>query len=622
MYRVLLVGDDAGRLDAARKMLAACERTIFGFDVRCAAGLAAAGDHLGDGELDVVLADLTAPSLPGMDAVCKLLEQAGDLPVVVLAADGDAGSALAAVSRGAQDVLVAGRYDSRSLADALRFAVERKHRLNSRLRQSREYRSNLRAVVSQSAEAVLVVDGDGVIRFANPAAADLFGLDVQELPGLPFAHPLQPGQADEISLARDDDTAATAVMRTTAVTWHGAEAFLVTLTDVTDLRKNERRLRQAISMEAIGRLTAGVAHDFNNKLTIITGFARLVLAQLDNGHPLKDNIQEIARAASQSAKLVNQLLSFGRKQLRPQTVGLMGLLESMKPSLRRLIGPNIQVSYDVPEDLGGVRVDPTQMEEAIINLVTNARDAMPAGGELRIAAGNVDLSASYASQDLDASAGPHVVLTVSDTGAGMDERTLEQIFQPFFTTKPPGKGTGIGLAMVYAFTVQSGGHVVVDSKPDEGTTFAVYLPRIRAEADQMYQTDFAADFGAKGNGTILVAEDEQQVRNLLCRVLTACGYAVIEAADGVEALRKSQDHDGKIDMLITDIVMPGMNGRMLAQNLARTRPETKLLYISGYTSGIVNRDEIAAEGAKLLAKPFSPDALLAAVAEQLVRANV
>ena len=622
MYRVLLVGDDAGRLDAARKMLAAYEKAPFGFDVRCATGLATAGDHLGDGEVDVVLADLTAPSLARLDAVCELLEQAGDVPVVVLAADGDAGSALAAVSRGAQDVLVAGRFDSRSLADALRFAVERKHRLNSCLRQSREYRSNLRAVVSQSAETVLVVDGDGVIRFASPAAADLFGLGVQELLGLPFAYPLQPGQADEIDLPRDDDTIATATMRTAAVTWHGAEAFLVTLTDVTSLRKKDRRLRQAINMEAIGRLTAGVAHNFNNKLTVITGFARLVLAQLDDGHPLKDNIQEIARAAGQSAKLVNQLLSFGRKQLRPQTVSLIGLLESMKPSLKRLIGPDIQVTYDLPDDLGGVRVDPTQMEEAVVNLVTNARDAMPAGGELRIAASNVDLPASYASQNLDASAGPHIVLTVSDTGTGMDEQTLEQVFQPFFTTKPAGKGTGIGLAMVYAFTVQSGGHVVVDSKPDEGTTFAVYLPRMRAEADQMSQTDFTADFGTKGSGTILVAEDEQQVRSLLCRVLTACGYAVIEAADGCEALRKSQDHDGKIDMLITDIVMPGMNGRMLAQNLARTRPETKLLYISGYTGGVVNRDEIAAEGAKLLAKPFSPDALLAVVGQQLAQANV
>ena len=620
MYRVLLVGDDAGRLDATAGMLGGHEADEFGFDVRCATPADALADHLRAGEADVVLADLAAAPLEH-DAVARLVSAAGDRPVVILSPDGDAAAAPAAVACGAQDVLAAGRADAASLAAALQLAAQRQRQLNDHLATSREYQANLRTLVECSGEAILVVDGDGLVRLANPAAARLFGRDAGELLDQPYDHPMPLGGADEIDVVRADGTTAIAITRAAEVTWHGRDALLVTLRDATALRKKERRLRQAINMEAIGRLTAGVAHDFNNKLTIITGFARLATAQLESGHPLEETIGEIARAASQSAKLVNQLLSFGRKQLRPKTVDLSALLESMKPSLARLIGPEVRVVYDLAADLGSVRVDPTQMEEAVTNLATNARDAMPAGGELRITASNADLSPSYASQNLDASAGPHVLLRVTDTGTGMDERTAEQIFEPFFTTKPSGKGTGIGLAMVYAFTVQSGGHVVVDSRPGEGTSLEVYLPRSAAPAE-LDEPAAPADLAGKGEGTVLVVEDEQPVRKLLCRVLAAGGYNVIEAADGFEALRQSETHDGKIDLLLTDVVMPGMNGPLLAGHLARTRPDMTVLYISGYTGGVADRDELAAEGAVLLAKPFSPDDLLDAVTQRLDKAKV
>ncbi|GAF85898.1 unnamed protein product, partial [marine sediment metagenome] len=224
------------------------------------------------------------------------------------------------------------------------------------------------------------------------------------------------------------------------------------------------------------------------------------------------------------------------------------------------------------------------------------------------------------SQNLDATAGPHVLLRVSDTGTGMDEQTARQIFEPFFTTKPSGKGTGIGLAMVYAFTVQSGGHIVVDSRPGEGTSLEMYLPRTADQAE-LDEPSPAAGLAGKGEGTILVVEDEQPVRNLLCRVLAAGGYGIIDAGDGFEALRKSETHDGKIDLLITDIIMPGMNGRLLAGHLARTRPDMAVLYISGYTGGVADREELATEGAVLLAKPFGPDDLLDAVNQQLDRTD-
>ena len=619
MYRLLLVGEK-GTVQEARRMLTDYSVGDFGFDVRWAATVDDITDNLTGEDIDVVLADLETSVKPGPGAMSELLAHTGDRAVVILTREHN-GAAMTAVAHGAQDVLIYGQFDAARLAWSLRHAALRQSQLSAHARQSNEYRSNLRAVVSQSSESVVVLDGDGVVRFANQAACELFGRGSHELIGMPFEYPTECGRLGEITITRPNETTATATTRTAIVSWHGAEAKLVTLNDVTELRRKDLRLRQAINLEAVGRVTAGVAHDFNNKLTVITGFSRLALAQVSEGHPLAESIQEIARAASQAARLVNQLLSLGKKQMHPTTVDLASLIEALKPSLASLVGPGVEISYDLADDVGSVHVDPVQMEEAITNLATNARDAMPAGGELRIGLANVDLPASHASQNLDASAGAHVVLSVTDTGIGMDEQTRKQVFEPFFTTKPSGKGTGLGLATVYAFTVQSGGHVTVDSSPGGGTKFSVYLPRIRQQAEQPARTDFSPDL-TKGRGTILVAEDEQQVRDLLCRVLTACGYTVIDAADGFEALAKSEAHEGKIDLLITDIVMAGMNGRMLAGNLIRTRPETKMLYISGYTGGIANADEIAAEGAVLLPKPFSPDSLLAAVRQRLEQVEV
>ncbi len=619
IYRVLLV-DDTGRGGAVRRMLTDCHADQFGFDVRCASADELPG-CFADGPVDVVVAILDN-LVAGDAAAGELIDGAASRPVVIIAPDLGDGAALAAIAHGAQDVLAEGSLDEGLLAKAIRHAVHRNGELVIQQRQAQEYRSNLRAVVNLSAEAILVVDKDGVIRFANAAAAALFGRDLQQLLGMPYDYPTEPGQAGEISVYRPDGSAGEAIVRTAMVTWHGAEALLVTLMDVTTMRKKDRRLREAINMEAIGRLTAGVAHDFNNKLTIITGFARLALAQLDGESSLQDSLQEIARASGQSAKLVNQLLSFGKKQLRPKSVDLVSLLESIKPSLSSLIGPNVAIAYAVDGDLGSVRVDAAQMEEAITNLATNARDAMHASGEMNITLANVELSAAYAAQNLDATAGPHVMLRVSDTGTGMDARTIEQIFQPFFTTKPSDQGTGIGLATVYAFTVQSGGHIVVESQPSVGASFSIYLPRMADPGEQAASAAHAPDFGEKGEGVILLVEDEQPVRDLLRRVLTACGYTVLAAANGPEALVKSDARQGKIDLLITDVVMPGMNGRILANNFSRSRPEAKVLYISGYTGGVVDRDEIAAEGATLLSKPFSPDDLLAAVKQQLAQVSV
>jgi len=382
------------------------------------------------------------------------------------------------------------------------------------------------------------------------------------------------------------------------------------------LRKSEEQLRQAQKMEAIGRLAGGIAHDFNNLLTIILGQSELMLKRLDRQSPMQEAIEEIKKAGERAASLTNQLLAFSRKQvLQHKTLALNGLVANMEALLRRLIGEHITLTTVLEPALGHVRADPGQLEQVLLNLAVNARDAMPLGGTLTLATANVDLSSADAGP-VELSPGPYVSLTVRDEGCGMDPAIQARIFEPFFTTKEQGKGTGLGLSMVYGIVKQSGGAIAVQSEPARGATFILYLPQVTAEPEP--SRDERPTRPVEGSTeTILVVEDEDAVRGLVVSVLTAAGYRVLTAQDGKEALRLSQAQAGRIDLLLTDVVMPGLHGQDLAQQLQAQRPHLQVLYMSGYTDDVALIQGLPDSSQPFLQKPFSPLDLARKVREVL-----
>jgi len=374
--------------------------------------------------------------------------------------------------------------------------------------------------------------------------------------------------------------------------------------EVSERKQLEEQFLQAQKMEAVGRLAGGIAHDFNNQLTVIKGYCDLLLAEPADESGSRLELQEIRAAADRAQKLTAQLLAFSRKQvLKPTVTNLNEVLREMHNPLARMIGEDVRLAVVTDPNLGNVRVDRSQVQQALMNMVVNARDAMPAGGRLMIETANVSLDDAYAQRHAGASAGPHVMLAVSDTGRGMDGVTMERIFEPFFTTKEAGKGTGLGLSMVYGFVRQSGGTVYVYGEPGRGATFKVYLPRV-FEPDEAPKPGSAVDETPGGDETILVAEDDQSVRQLIVRTLRERGYTVLEASGPEEAIRLSTDHAGAIGLLITDVIMPAMNGPDLAERLHARRAATRVLYVSGYAENAVVHHGLLDEGVQLLSKPF------------------
>ncbi len=378
------------------------------------------------------------------------------------------------------------------------------------------------------------------------------------------------------------------------------------------LRQSGEQLRQAQKMEAVGRLAGGVAHDFNNLLTAILGYAELLAMRNDLDTSARQNVETIQKAGRQAAAVTHQLLAFSRKQiLQPRVIDLNALVLDFEKILRRVIGEHIELR-NVPQAANSrVRADPNQIEQVVLNLGVNARDAMPKGGQLTIRTANAEFTAAEARQQSpDMEAGPYVLLEVSDTGHGMNEETKTRIFEPFFTTKGPGKGTGLGLSTVYGVVRQSGGTVCVDSTPGAGCTFRVYLPLESGELEQdRPKTVAPAHKLSRQAETVLVVEDEEIVRELVCTVLSDHGYDVLCAPNGAEGLRMSDTHPGKIALVITDVVMPQMGGLELAREVTARRPETRVLYVSGYSEDDMNDQGILAADLEFLEKPFTPQAL-------------
>ena len=387
--------------------------------------------------------------------------------------------------------------------------------------------------------------------------------------------------------------------------------------DITEQKRLEEQFRQSQKMEAVGRLAGGVAHDFNNLLTAITGYCEILLSEHEPQHTRRGDIEQIKCAADRASALTQQLLAFSRRQtLAPRVLGLNATVAGIDKLLRRVIGEDIDLITVLASALGHVKADPGQIEQVIMNLAINARDAMPHGGKLLIETANVELDSVYASRHIAVRPGPYVLLAISDTGSGIDAETLSHIFEPFFTTKEHGKGTGLGLSTVYGIVKQSGGNIWVYSERGYGTTFKIYLPRV-AESVESPQARNASLRPTHGSETILLVEDDETVRTLVLTILQRKGYMVLEAQHGMEAIMIAQRHKGQIRLLITDVVMPAMSGPELARRLALVYPCMKVLYISGYTdSAIVHRGVLEAD-TLFLQKPFTPSDLARKVREVL-----
>ncbi|MGB2621312.1 MAG: response regulator, partial [Candidatus Acidiferrum sp.] len=378
-----------------------------------------------------------------------------------------------------------------------------------------------------------------------------------------------------------------------------------------------QQLRQAQKMEAVGRLAGGVAHDFNNLLMVIKGHSELLMNELPPADPLSRKISHIDRAADRATALTKQLLAFSRMQvLQPRVMNLNGVVEDMGKLLPRLIGEDVELGIRTTPDLGAIRADASQMEQIIMNLAVNARDAMPTGGRLIIETSNAELDRTYNSAHPIVKPGRYVLLAVSDTGTGMDADTQAHIFEPFFTTKEQGKGTGLGLATVYGVVKQSEGFIWVYSEVGKGTSFKIYLPRVDQTEDKSIAMAPLADV-PRGTETILLAEDEQDVREVAREFLESGGYTVIEAQSGAEALRLAAEHKGAIDLLVTDMVMPGMTGKELARRLQHQHSGISVIYMSGYSEQTAAETARVDPDMRLLTKPFSRGSILRAVRESL-----
>jgi len=495
---------------------------------------------------------------------------------------------------------------------------------------------NFRSLVTNAPYGICRCDSSGIVLGVNPAFVTEFGYassseivgnnlanfyaDSQEWFALAdYFRSLKPFTGLGAEWKRKDGSATAVRLSGRAIRGEGNEIFFELFTeDVTERRALEQQLRQAQKMEAVGRLAGGIAHDFNNLLMVISGYSEFLLEKIGSDEGVRGPAQEIANAAQRATALTRQLLAFSRKQmLAPKVLDLNEVVTENLKMLTRLIGEDIDLVMVPGQEIGAVKADPGQIEQVIMNLAVNARDAMPHGGKLTIETANVSFDASATRQPSPVAPGEYVMLAISDSGMGMDADTLNHIFEPFFTTKGP-KGTGLGLSMAYGIIKQSNGYIWVYSEAGKGTTFKIYLPRVMDTVQNAQPESLAATIASEpAHETILLVEDEVNLRRLAKQYLQNQGYSVLEAGDGHEALQVSDAHTEPIHLLLTDVIMPGMNGRELAQRVLAARPDIKVLYMSGYTENAIGQNGTLDAGIILLQKPFTLPALKAKVRELL-----
>jgi len=496
-----------------------------------------------------------------------------------------------------------------------------------------------RLISENAADMIAVVDADGKRLYNSPAYERILGYSAEELlktSSLEQVHPDDRPIVEEAARAARTGHGRTIQYRmrhkdgswhvlesgaSTVLNAHGqVEKLVIVNRDVSARKQLEEQFRQSQKMEAVGRLSGGVAHDFNNILGVIIGYAEFLQERMAPEDSLRGSVDEILKAGKRAASLTRQLLAFSRQQvLDPKVIDLNSIVLDMEKLMRRLIGEDIELSTPLSPDVGHVKADQGQLEQVIMNLAVNARDAMPQGGKLTISTENMVMDQEFVRRyPYPVQPGPYICLTVTDSGIGMDAETKARAFEPFFTTKEKGKGTGLGLSTVYGVVKQSGGYIDIYSTPGKGTSFKIYLPRVD-DAIKAHGPLAGPAASFEGKETILLAEDEESLRKLTRTTLESLGYVVLEANDGVEALEVSEQHEGPIHLLLTDVVMPGMGGRTLAQELTRRRPETRIVYMSGYTGQAVGSQSPIEPGSDFLSKPFTRETLARKIREALDR---
>ncbi len=530
----------------------------------------------------------------------------------------------------------------RSVAEDVSFAF---HGLNIEVEKKKSLEvlakteNMFRLLVEHSLFGLAIMGPDKTFEYLNPRFSEITGYTLTDIPDseswLKLAFPdrrdrhrmmsswkkgwsenLEPGSTNEGTFKVKCKDHSYKVLRFRSIILDDGR-IIYSCEDITEKENLRLQLLQSQKMEAIGRLAGGIAHDFNNLLTTILGMVDLLLMNFDESDPRTRDLLEVKKAARRASLLTKQLLAFSRRQvLQPTILDLNTVVREMSKMLRRLIGEDIELVTVLDENLGYVKVDQSQIEQVIMNLAVNARDAMPEGGKLTIETANVELDEEYARRHVGVKPGSYVMLAITDTGFGMDEKTSSRIFEPFFTTKEKDKGTGLGLATVYGIVKQSGGNIWVYSEPGKGTTFKIYLPRV-AETKRSSTAETAREDNLQGSETILVVEDDDMVRNLTCKILSGAGYRVLNGASGEEAVRIAQEHGDEIDLVITDVVMPRMSGKELARKLKEIGLEAKTLYISGYTDNAIVKHGILEEGIEFIQKPFSLKTLLKKVRDVL-----
>jgi signal transduction histidine kinase len=540
----------------------------------------------------VALVDLQLPDMDGIELVGHLREIAALTEVVILTGNASVDSAVRALRENSNDYLVK-PVQPEHLIGTIERAAERwqRRRAEEAMRQSQD---RLRLIFDHVGDALYIADDAGHIIDANPAACALSGRSLELLQTLTMADVLPQNGSNLL----DVRSAAFA-----------PGVLVYTVRDLTRQRKLEDQLLQAQKMEAVGQLAGGVAHDFNNLLTVIMSYSSMLLADGAPGDSDRSDIQAISDAAMRAAALTRQLLAFSRKQvLQLQPVNVNAVVTDVEKMLRRLIGEDITLSTHLDPQLALINADRGQLEQVLLNLAVNARDAMPDGGTLTLTTDNADLSEEHGDRHLGAAPGKYIMLAVTDTGTGMTKEVQQRLFEPFYTTKGAGKGTGLGLATVHGIVKQLGGDVYVYSELGHGTTFKVYFPHLKATPELVVAAVEQRE-APRGSETILLAEDDDALRSLGARVLGAFGYNVLVARTGSDALRIVAEHVGPIDLVATDVVMPEMSGGQLVERVLKARPGIRVLFMSGYTDDEVMRRGVIDGQTAFLQKPFTPDML-------------
>jgi two-component system cell cycle sensor histidine kinase/response regulator CckA len=639
VLRVLIVEDSPTDAKLIQHTLRTEQRSVESERVEDPAGMTAALEK----PWDLIICDWTLPKFSALSALNLVRERGLDVPFII--ASGTIGEELAVTSMraGANNYVLKDKLSrllpavERELGDARARAAHREAEQALGRQEAR-----FRALIENSSDAITLTDQEGKLVYASPSIKRLLGYAPSDLVGTVARNMAHEGDlesfdaamlsirgpnADPVSLQfrakhQDGSHRWLAGRFTNMLGDPAVDAIVGNLRDVTDrqhalenLRDTENQLRQSQKMEAVGRLAGGVAHDFNNLLSVVLTYSQFILDDLKPNDPMRADMAEVQKAGERAAELTKQLLMFSRQQvISPRVLNLNDLVRDMDKMLRRILGEGLELVVLPEPELAHVKVDRSSLEQVIMNLVINARDAMHDAGTITIETANVTVSEEHAHAHPGTKAGPHVLLSVTDTGTGMDMATQMRVFEPFFSTKGAGKGTGLGLSTVFGIIQQSSGSIEVESAIGRGTTFRIYLPRSEGAIESAGTMDMG---DLRGHETVLLVEDEDQVRTVARTILRRQGYKVIEARNGGEALLSCEKHEGTIHLLLTDVVMPQMSGPELAKRLAPIKPEMKLLCMSGYTDNNIVRHGVLEAEIAFLQKPFTPESLARKVREVL-----